>query len=62
MAYYKATLKFESCAECWVEADDEAGARAVLENISEADLRQATLWKDLFRAINNRSVISIAEQ
>lgn len=62
MPLYKATLKFESCAIVWIEADDQTAATASLEAISEADLRNSTLWADLFIALASRSVVEIEEQ
>lgn len=59
MPEYKATLSFESTAVCYIEADDEAGAKEALESISVADLRQATQWDQLFKTITNLSASSI---
>ncbi len=61
MPEYKASLKFESTAIVYIEAADEAAATVALEAISETDLRQATLWENLFVDLANRSVLAIED-
>ncbi len=59
MPEYKATLSFESTAVCYVDAENEAGAKAALENLTVADLRKATQWYQLFKTITNLSASDI---
>ncbi len=59
MPEYKATLRFESTAVCYIDADDEAGAKAALESLTVAGLRQATQWNQLFKTLTNLSASSI---
>lgn len=61
MPEYKATLRFESTAIVYIEANDEDSATAALEAISEADLRQATQWRDLFSDLAARTVLAIED-
>lgn len=56
---YKATLRFESTAIVYVDAGNETEARAKLEALTEAEIREATQWQYLFGALSNRTVIAI---
>ncbi len=62
MPEYKATLKFESTATVYIDAEDETSARGKLESITEAELREGTLWERLFKTIVNPQVISIERE
>ncbi len=61
MATFKGLVKFSSCADCWIEAVDEAAAQAYFKNMTEAQLRAATQWRDEFQAITELEVVSIEE-
>ena len=62
MPEYKAILQFTSRATIYVQADDEVEATAILREISEADLRAGTQWRDLFNSLSAFSVIDIVEE
>lgn len=62
MALYKGVVKFTSCAEVWFEAADQTAANAHMENITEAEIRQETLWADIFKDISAQEVVSVEEQ
>jgi len=61
MAFFKATVTFSNSAECWVEAEDAAAATAAFETATEADLRQMTLWLDMFQNLTILEVSAVEE-